>query len=87
MTQEELAEKSELSVDAIRRVERGSMSPTLETLRKLSVGLELTLGTLFENLEDDKPSHVSELCDYLTQRDERDIQLAWRVIHAMFEDK
>lgn len=87
LTQEALAERSELSVDAIRRIERGRLSPTLETLRKLASGLELSLHTLFQNLDSERPSHINEICDFLTRRDGRDLRMAWRVIRAMFEDR
>lgn len=87
LTQEALAERSDLSVDAIRRIERGRLSPTLETLRKVATGLEISLHTLFQSLDGDRPTHVAEICDYLGRRSNRDVRLAWRVIHAMFEDR
>jgi transcriptional regulator with XRE-family HTH domain len=86
LTQEALAERCELSVDAIRRIERGRLSPTLETLRKLANGLDLSLHALFQNLDADPPSPLNEICDFLTRRNGRDVRLAWRVIHAMFEE-
>ncbi|HLT36771.1 MAG TPA: helix-turn-helix transcriptional regulator, partial [Enhygromyxa sp.] len=46
MTQEVLAQRSGLSADTIRRLEHGSFSPSLETLRKLCHGLDLMLSTL-----------------------------------------
>jgi transcriptional regulator with XRE-family HTH domain len=87
LTQEILAERSELSVDAIRRIERGNMSPSLETLRKLAGGLNVSLHTLFQNFDDERPAQVAEICDFLTRRNEREVRLAWRVLHAMFEDR
>ena len=87
LTQEALAERSDLSVDAIRRIEAGRFSPTLETLRKLSEGLEVSLPTLFQSLGDDRPDHVAEICDYLSRRNNRELKLAWKVLHAMFDDK
>src|SRR5690606_6283845 len=51
MTQEVLAERSGLAVDTIRRLEHGSFSPSLDTLRKLCMGLDLMLSTLFETFE------------------------------------
>lgn len=87
LTQEALAERSELSVDAVRRIEAGRFSPTLETLRKLSTGLEVSLPTLFQSVGDDRPDHVAEICDYLTRRSGRELKIAWKVLRAMFEDR
>jgi len=87
LTQEKLAERSELSVDAIRRIERGAFSPSLETLGKLATGLNMSLKTLFNGFERERPDHVAELCDYLSRRSGREVQLAWRVIYAMFEER
>lgn len=87
LTQEALAERSNLSVDAVRRIERGAFSPSLETVRKLSSGLDLSLRTLFHSFEREKRDHVAEICDYLARRSGREVKLAWRVIRAMFEDR
>jgi transcriptional regulator with XRE-family HTH domain len=85
LTQEALAERSELSVDAVRRIERGRLSPTLETLKKLATGLNLSLHRLFQNLDEDRPHQVDAISDFLGRRSGREVQLAWRVIQAMFE--
>lgn len=87
LTQEALAERAGLSVDAIRRIERGAFSPSLETVRKLATGLELSLRTLFQGFERQRRDHVAEICDYLAGRKSREVELAWRVIRAMFDDK
>lgn len=47
LTQEQLAEKSGLASDTIRRAEHGSFSPSLKTVGKLARGLDLELSTLF----------------------------------------
>jgi len=85
LTQETLAARSELSVDAIRRLEAGRFSPTLETLRKLCSGLEISLPTLFQSLHGEGPEPVSELTDYLSRRSARELKLAWKVLRAMFD--
>src|SRR5262249_37082789 len=68
LTQEEVAERSELSVDAVRRIERGAFSPSLETVNKLATGLDVSLRTLFNDFDRDRHDHVAELCDYLGKR-------------------
>jgi transcriptional regulator with XRE-family HTH domain len=87
LTQEALAERCDLSVDAIRRIERGAFSPSLETLRKLASGLEITLPTLFKNFDGDKRDHVAEISDYLAGRSRTELKVAWRVLRAMFDDR
>jgi len=86
LTQEELAERSELSVDAVRRIERGAFSPSLETVNKLATGLDVSLRTLFNDFDRDRHDHVAELCDYLGKRNRTELRMVWRVIRAMFEE-
>ena len=50
-TQEQLAERCDLSADTIRRLEHGSFSPSLDTLTKLVDGLRIDLSTLFEGFD------------------------------------
>ncbi|MBZ4398385.1 helix-turn-helix transcriptional regulator [Myxococcus sp. MISCRS1] len=86
LTQEVLAERCDLSVDAIRRIERGSFSPSLDTLGKLSVGLDVSLKTLFQGFEHERTGDVAEICDFLSCRSDPEVKLARRVLQAMFED-
>ena len=51
MSQEDLAARSGLSVDALVRVERGEFSPPLSTLREICGGLDILLSTLFDDFE------------------------------------
>ena len=53
LTQEQLAERADLSADTIRRLESGGHSPSFRTLRKIAKGLGLPLQTLFASLEVD----------------------------------
>lgn len=48
LTQEQLAERSDLAADTIGRLEQGGFSPSLETMRKLCAGLDMLLSELFE---------------------------------------
>lgn len=47
LTQRQLAHRSALSEDSIRRIERARFAPSLGTLAKLANGFELPLATLF----------------------------------------
>lgn len=53
LSQEELAEQCTLSADTIRRLEHGSFSPSLLTLRKLANGFGLSVAQLFHGFEVD----------------------------------
>lgn len=86
MTQEVLAERSGLSADTIRRLEHGSFSPSLDTLRKLCVGLNLMLSTLFESYELGARNEARELIDLLTTRTPRELVLATRVLRSLFDE-
>ena len=86
MTQEVLAERSRLSADTIRRLEHGSFSPSLETLRKLCLGLDLRLSSMFEAFELGARDESRELVDLLLCRSPREIVLATRVLRALFDE-
>ena len=86
MTQEVLAERSALSADTIRRLEHGSFSPSLETLRKLCVGLDLMLSTLFESFELGARNESRELADLLATRTPRELVMATRVLRSLFDE-
>ena len=47
LSQLALAERSELSADFIGKVERGTTSPSLESLKAIATALNLPLGDLF----------------------------------------
>lgn len=51
LSQEELAERCSLHPTYIGQVERGEKNATLESISKIAVGLNVSLSTLFENLE------------------------------------
>jgi transcriptional regulator with XRE-family HTH domain len=84
LVQEVLAARSGLSADTIRRLEHGSFSPSLETLRKLCIGLDLRLSTLFESFELGR-DESRELADLLACRTPRERVLATFVLRALFD--
>ena len=51
LTQEELAERAGMAVSTIGSLERGTFSPSFETLCKVADGLRLTLAQLFEGFD------------------------------------
>lgn len=86
MTQDILAERCGLSADTIRRLEHGHFSPSLETLRKLCLGLDLLLSTLFESFELGDLNQSRELADLLATRSPSELELAGRVLRALFAE-
>jgi transcriptional regulator with XRE-family HTH domain len=84
LTQASLAKRSQVSADAIRRLEAGDSSPSLETLDRLARGLGLQLCTLFGTFESREPDGVAELCDYLETRTPREVRWAYCVLLALF---
>lgn len=51
LTQEQLAERSNLAADTVRRLEHQDFSPSLRTLRKICAGFGISLSTLFNSFE------------------------------------
>jgi transcriptional regulator with XRE-family HTH domain len=47
-SQEELANSSEVSLAQITRIERGTVNPTLCTIKSLAKGLEVSTAKLFD---------------------------------------
>lgn len=86
ITQEVLADRSGLSADTIRRLEHGAFSPSLETLRKLCVGLDLMLSTLFESYELGARCERRELEDLLATRTARELVMATRILRSLFDE-
>ena len=51
MSQEKLAELSGLHPTYIGQIERGEKSPTLDSIYKISIGLNITLSKMFYNMD------------------------------------
>ena|SRR5258708_34296110 len=86
LTQDALAKRSTLSVDAIRRIEYGSFSPSLKTIRKLATGLNISLRRLFQIVDGRSRSLHDRVCDFLAGRTHDQVARAWKVIRAMFRE-
>jgi transcriptional regulator with XRE-family HTH domain len=54
LTQEQLAERAELSVKYLGEIERGGRNPTIESLSKIVRALDIPLAQLFREDEEDK---------------------------------
>ena len=84
LTQEQLAGRSDLSPDTIRRLEHGAFQPSLETINKVCRGLALTRSTLFESLELPDGSPLRELNALASMRSDADIELGLVMLRALF---
>jgi len=58
LTQEELCERAEISVDAVNRIENGTRVPTIDTLEKIATGLGVSLTDLLQ-MPSAKPTKVA----------------------------
>lgn len=59
ITQARLAEKTNLSVDSISRIERGERAPSLESIEKISNALKVRSSELF-NFDGEEVAALSE---------------------------
>ncbi len=86
MTQEVLARRSGLSADTVRRVEHGSFSASIDTLRKLCSGLGVSPATIFESFELGRNDPRRELIDLLSSRSAKELRLITRLLRTLLDE-
>jgi transcriptional regulator with XRE-family HTH domain len=87
LTQEELAERSGLAADTIRRLEHQDFSPSLRTLRKVSKGLGLSVAGMFNSFElEGIPEEIARINGLLIGRSAAELKLVERVLATLFEE-
>jgi transcriptional regulator with XRE-family HTH domain len=86
VTQDALAQRSGLSADTIRRIEHGSFSASIDTIRKLCSGLGVAPSTLFESFELGRTDERRELFDMIASRSNDEIGLITRVVRALLDE-
>jgi transcriptional regulator with XRE-family HTH domain len=85
LTQEELAERSGLASDTIRRLEHQEFSPSLRTLRKVCMGLDLTVAAMFNSFELDAESEeISRIHAMLLGRSHAELRLVEHLVSELF---
>lgn len=85
LTQEELAERSELAADTIRRLEHQDFSPSLRTLRKLCKGLGISVSAIFNSFELEDPSEgLARITGLLLGRSEAELKMVERILVELF---
>ena len=86
LTQEELAERSGLASDTIRRLEHQDFSPSLRTLRKVCRGLNISLTNLFASYELADPHPVvNDVAALLADRSEAIQRAVLRLIREFLD--
>jgi transcriptional regulator with XRE-family HTH domain len=87
LTQEELATRSELAADTIRRLEHQEFSPSLRTLRKVCKGLEISVAAMFNSFElGDQPEELSRIYALLLGRSQAELVLVERVLSELLAE-
>jgi transcriptional regulator with XRE-family HTH domain len=90
MTQEDLAERAQISVSFLSMIERGERVAHLETLASLAEALDVTLSDLVAGTDSDAVDPTSlllrPLCDFARARrlTARDVEKLLGVARAMF---
>jgi transcriptional regulator with XRE-family HTH domain len=87
LSQMVLAERSDLSADFIGKVERGTTSPSIESLKAIATALNLPLGDLFAGeLEGDASQEVlMKLIGLCQGRNKEDIELLVGMAQLLFQ--
>ncbi len=91
LTQEELAEKCGLQTSYLAGVERGDRNITLQTLEKISVGLEVNAKELFElesaikTLPIETEQLIHMFASQLKTKSEKEIHLIIKLASEIFE--
>lgn len=82
-----LSERSLISVDTLRRVEHGELSPSLDTIQCLADGFGISLATLFRGFELGEVQWRDELLDYLGNRSATEHRRALALIKAILHEE
>jgi transcriptional regulator with XRE-family HTH domain len=89
LSQLALAERSELSADFIGKVERGTTSPSIESLKAIATAMNLSLGDLFagELQADSSQEALIELIGLCRGRAREDIELLVGIAQLIFQGR
>lgn len=86
LTQEQLAERSGLAADTIRRLEHQDFSPSLRTLRKICKGLGLSVAAMFNSYElGGTPKEIARINCMLVGRTPAVLRLVERVLAELLD--
>jgi transcriptional regulator with XRE-family HTH domain len=84
-----LAERSDLSADFIGKVERGTTSPSIESLKAIATAMNLSLGDLFvgELQANSSQEALIELIGLCRGRAREDIELLVGIAQLIFQGR
>lgn len=85
LSQLELSRRSELASDTIRRIEAGRFAPSIDTVRKVAYGLDLSLTTIFESFELGSDTQ-RELVDLLAGSDDRQLRIVLKTVRVLLNE-
>jgi transcriptional regulator with XRE-family HTH domain len=91
MTQARLADKADLSIDLISRIERGERAPSLESIEKLSSALNVSPSLLFnfegKNFEAlaEGPQEAFEILNLLKGKKTKQIKKVFEIAKIVLE--
>ncbi len=84
LTQENLAEKMEISAQYLSGIERGKENPTFDMLMNLSDGLKVEMWELFDFGHESRAGELKEMLKrFGSELSEEKLRLAVKVIRAM----
>lgn len=93
LTQERLAELVERTPDAISQIERGINLPNLETLKRLSVALEVPVSSLFVGLSKEQGTNqhrqrlLAELSARVADLSDCELEKLLDVVRSLWDNK
>lgn len=86
LTQERLAEKADLSVHYLSRIETGGATPTLESLERIAQALGVQIGELFQFRQGEE-QEVKELLQqinrFLRHRTPQEVRMVKHIIELL----
>jgi len=87
LTQERLAEKADLSVHYLSRIETGGATPTLESLERIATALKVPIGELFRPKEEqqERKELLGEIDRLLKDRSNDHLQVLRNLILQIVE--
>ncbi len=89
LTQEKLAEETELSLAAIQKVEAGQSGSRIETLIRIALALEVSLDILADVRETDEKYRFQQEAVYLLFKDKtvNEVKYVIAVVDSIFKYK
>ena len=93
ITQAELAEKIDVTVETISRLERGVSMPSIKTLEAISKALAVRLKDLFDFEREERQinltkeeKEIRKIISYLKTKNINDIRLGFRILKSVLKN-